>query len=70
MYQPFYTKQFRKDIKRIEKSGDTAIEELKIVIKALVNGEQLDSSYRGPSAKRQFQRPQRVSYPNRLVVDL
>lgn len=54
MYQPFYTKQFRKDIKRIEKSGDTAIEELKIVIKALVNGEQLDSSYRDHQLKGNF----------------
>jgi len=54
MYQPFYTKQFRKDIKRIEKSGNTDIEKLKVVIRALVNGRQLDSSYRDHQLKGSF----------------
>ncbi|MFQ5454681.1 MAG: type II toxin-antitoxin system YafQ family toxin [Nitrospirota bacterium] len=41
MLQPFYTKQFRKDLKRIEKSGSHDIEKLKVVIRLLTNGKEL-----------------------------
>ncbi|MBI4684555.1 MAG: type II toxin-antitoxin system YafQ family toxin [Nitrospirae bacterium] len=54
MYQPVYTKQFRKDIKRIEKSGNKDIKKLKTVIRALVDGKQLDSSYRDHQLKGNF----------------
>ena len=46
MYQPVYTRQFKKDIKRIEKSGSRDIEKLKAIIKILTEGKQLSLSYR------------------------
>lgn len=46
MYQPIYTRQFKKDIKRIEKSGSKNIKKLKAVIGALLEGRQLALSYR------------------------
>jgi len=33
MLKPFYTKQFRKDVKKIEKSVDRDIEKLKNIIR-------------------------------------
>lgn len=54
MYQPVYTKQFRKDVKGIEKSGNTDIEKLKVVLRALVDGRQLDSTYRDHQLKGNF----------------
>lgn len=54
MYQPVYTKQFRKDVKRIEKSGSNVIEKLKVVIRALVDGRQLDSAYQDHLLKGNF----------------
>ena len=49
MLQPCYTKQFKKDIKRIEKSGRYDIEKLKIVISKLVAAKQLEPSYKDHS---------------------
>ncbi len=49
MLQPVYTKQFKKDIKRIEKSGNKDIEKLKAVIRALIDENQLNPSYRDHS---------------------
>lgn len=46
MFTPFYTKQFRKDIKRIEKSGRHDIEKLKAVIRTLIDAKQLDHKYK------------------------
>jgi len=46
MLQPVYTKQFKKDIKRIEKSGNKDIEKLKVVIRALIDEKLLDKSYK------------------------
>lgn len=46
MYKPFYTRHFKKDIKRIEKSGNKDIEKLKVVIRLLLEGKQLESFYR------------------------
>jgi mRNA interferase YafQ len=49
MLQPVYTKQFKKDIKRIEKSGNKDIEKLKAVIRALIDEKQLKPLYRDHS---------------------
>lgn len=49
MFQPFYTKQFKKDLKRIKKSGNCNIEKLKVIIKMLIDGKQLGPSYRDHS---------------------
>lgn len=46
MLQPAYTRQFRKDIKRIKKSGRHDIEKLKTVIRLLVGEKELDRTYR------------------------
>ena len=46
MLRPFYTRQFRKDVKKIEKSGDRNIEKLKTIISVLVKGNKLDRQYR------------------------
>jgi len=42
MYQPVYTKQFRKDIKRVEKSGNKDIEKLKEITGT---GNNMDTSH-------------------------
>ena len=54
MYQPVYTKQFRKDIKRVEKSGNKDIEKLKAIIRLLLDSKQLDLSYRDHNLKGNF----------------
>lgn len=41
MLKPFYTRQFRKDIKKIEKSGDKDIEKLKTIVRNLIKGSKL-----------------------------
>lgn len=46
MYQPVYTRQFKKDIKRLEKSGSKDIEKLKAVIRTLIEERPLDPRYR------------------------
>jgi mRNA interferase YafQ len=46
MLKPFYTKQFKKDIKKIEKSGKSEIEKLKTVILFLTKGNRLDRKYK------------------------
>ena len=54
MYQPVYTKQFRKDIKRVERSGNKDIEKLKAIIRLLLDGKQLDSFYRDHDLRGNF----------------
>ena len=54
MHQPVYTRQLRKDIRRIEKSGDKDIEKLKAVVRTLVSGKQLGQSYRDHQLKGNF----------------
>jgi mRNA interferase YafQ len=44
MFTPFYTKQFRKDIRRIEKAGSRDIAKLKGVIRVLIEGRPLNPS--------------------------
>ena len=43
MRTPLYTKQFEKDLKKMEKRGRT-LEKIKGIIKKLVNEERLDAS--------------------------
>lgn len=45
MYTPVYTKQFSKDVKRMEKRKKN-LEKLKIIVCSLVSGEQLDPLHR------------------------
>ena len=45
MLIPVYSKQFSKDIKRIQKRGKSQ-NKLKVVIQKLVNGEQLNPVYK------------------------
>ncbi len=45
MLKPRYSRQFKKDIKKIEKSGDKDIDKLKSVMRQLVDGELLESKY-------------------------
>lgn len=54
MYQLVYAKQFRKDIKRIQKSGNKDIEKLKAVIGHLIDGKQLELSYRDHNLRGNF----------------
>lgn len=54
MYQPVYTRQFKKDMKRIEKSGSRDIEKLKAVSNILTAGGQLSLSYRDHKLKGDY----------------
>ena len=54
MLQPIYTKQFKKDIKKIEKSGNKDVEKLKVVIKLLIDEKKLDASYREHNLKGNY----------------
>lgn len=54
MYQPVYTKQFKRDLRRLEKSGNKDIEKLKTVVRSLVKGKELDSSFRDHRLKGNF----------------
>ena len=46
MLQPVYTRQFKRDVKRIEKSGNKDMEKLKTVIRLLIDEKKLNPSYR------------------------
>jgi len=46
MLQPFYTRQFKKDLKKIEKSGRHDIERIKTVIRLLIEEKPLGRTYR------------------------
>ncbi|MFZ3063849.1 MAG: type II toxin-antitoxin system YafQ family toxin [Nitrospirota bacterium] len=54
MLQPFYTKQFNKDIKKIERSGSKDIEKLKTVIRELIEEKQLNPFHRDHALKGSF----------------
>ena len=45
MLKPRFTGQFKKDIKKIQKSGGKDMEKLKVVIRKLVEGNPLESRY-------------------------
>ena len=45
MYTPVYTKQFSQDVKKMQKRRKN-LEKLKIIVRSLVSGEQLDPLYR------------------------
>jgi len=53
MHLPVYTKQFRKDVKRIER-GHKDIEKLKTVVRLLLDEKQLDLSYRDHNLRGNF----------------
>lgn len=46
MLKPRYTGQFKRDVKRIEKSGNKDMEKLKAVVRTLIAGQPLESSCR------------------------
>lgn len=46
MLRPFFTKQFKKDVKRLEKSGSKDIEKLKLIINTLIEEKNLDKKHR------------------------
>ena len=54
MLQPSYVKQFRKDLKRIEKSGSKDTEKLKAVIMLLIDEKQLPAHYKNHSLSGNF----------------
>ncbi len=43
MLKPRHTRQFKKDIKKIEESGDKDMEKLKTIVRKLVDGKPLES---------------------------
>lgn len=45
MLEPRYSRQFDKDIKKIQKSGDKDIEKLKAVVRQLVDQQPLERRY-------------------------
>jgi mRNA interferase YafQ len=45
MLKSRFTGQFKKDIKKIDKSGDKDMEKLKDVMRKLINGDSLESRY-------------------------
>ncbi|HWR59174.1 MAG TPA: type II toxin-antitoxin system YafQ family toxin [Thermodesulfovibrionales bacterium] len=45
MPKPRYTRQFKKDIKKIQMSGEKDMEKLKTVVRKLVDGTPLESRY-------------------------
>lgn len=52
--QPSYVRQFRKDLKKIEKSGNKDTEKLKTVISLLIAKEQLPAHYKNHSLSGNF----------------
>ncbi len=54
MLTPFYTKQFKKDVKRREKSGRKSMEAFKRVIRLLIDEEPLDQVYHDHSLKGDY----------------
>jgi mRNA interferase YafQ len=45
MRSPSYTKQFAKDLKKMEKRGKS-LEKIKLILKTLINEERLNAKYR------------------------
>jgi mRNA interferase YafQ len=45
MRTPVYTRQFQRDVKRIQKAGNKDMEKLKRVVRALIDEKPLDKSY-------------------------
>jgi len=54
MITPFYTKQFKKDLKHIERSGNKDIGKLKAVIRDLIEGKPLEPQFRDHSLKGNY----------------
>ncbi|HVN97196.1 MAG TPA: type II toxin-antitoxin system YafQ family toxin [Syntrophorhabdaceae bacterium] len=69
MRRPVYTKQFHKDIKRMQRAGNKDMEKLKRVVTALIEEEPLDKSYRDHPLKGPFKdRRECHLAPDRLLV--
>ena len=45
MLKPRYTRQFKKDIKKIEKSGKRDMEKLKAIVRKLIDGNPLEGKH-------------------------
>lgn len=45
MPKPLYSRQFRRDVKKIQKAGGKDLEKLKTVVRMLVDGKPLESKY-------------------------
>ena len=45
MRTPVYTRQFQRDVKRIQRAGNKDMEKLKRVVRALIDEKPLDKSY-------------------------
>jgi mRNA interferase YafQ len=54
MRTPVYTKQFQRDVKRIQRAGNKDMEKLKRVVRALIDGKPLDKSYLAHLLKGDF----------------
>jgi len=54
MYSLKYSKRFKKDLKKIAKQEESAIDELKKVLELLILGRLLDEKYKNHCLKGQF----------------
>ena len=54
MRTPAYTKQFQRDIKRIQRAGNKDMEKLKRVVRMLIDEKLLDKNYLDHSLKGDF----------------
>jgi mRNA interferase YafQ len=54
MRTPAYTKQFHRDVKRIQRAGNKDIEKLKRVVRALIDERPLDKNYLDHPLKGDF----------------
>lgn len=54
MLQPVYTKQFHRDLKRLQKSGRHDVEKLKKVIRLLIDEKPLQTKHRDHSLTGNF----------------
>jgi mRNA interferase YafQ len=69
MLQPVFTKQFKKDIKRIERSGNKDIEKLKTVISLLLDEDKLNPSYKDHPLKGNYKDRRELHIePNWLLI--
>jgi mRNA interferase YafQ len=54
MRTPVYTRQFQRDVKRIQRAGNKDMEKLKRVVRALIDAKSLDKSYLDHPLKGDF----------------
>ncbi|MBI5749925.1 MAG: type II toxin-antitoxin system YafQ family toxin [Nitrospinae bacterium] len=69
MLLPVYTKQFKKEIKKIKKSGHKDIEKLKTVMETLIDEKPLDRFYKDHPLKGNFKERRECHIePNWLLI--